>query len=339
MIRNNYSQVWIDGSFLLTRALFALTRGKDPTEVTPGEIFKVNLQTINKLARDWGISGAKIIIIWDKWDQSYNGYIRSWLLKDKLKYKGSRSIMTEEILHELERTGTEAEIKKAKRELALNNLKQATKYAMIEEFPKLGIVSYYYPGYEFDDIVTLASFWYHGKSEMPNIIVTKDTDLRYSLCPGSCNFFSLPTYGSEPKIVTYEEMYQEIPEELRNQGVSLYQYNAMMNAAGFFGHNDMQVTKKKGVKAVETLLKILSEDYSNLKDPELYKLQYETYDLSKFPNIDQVKNDVSKFERSGKYGCLDRFHEICNTYKIEGLSDYFYQGILSRLDEKYYSEK
>jgi hypothetical protein len=134
-------------------------------------------------------------------------------------------------------------------------------------------------------------------------------------------------------------MYQEIPEELRNQGVSLYRYNAMINAAGFFGHNDMQVTKKKGVKAVETLLKILSEDYSNLKDPELYKLQYETYDLSKFPNIDQVKNDVSKFERSGKYGCLDRFHEICNTYKIEGLSDYFYQGILSRLDEKYYSEK
>lgn len=70
MIRNNYSQVWIDGSFLLTRALFALTRGKDPTEVTPGEIFKVNLQTINKLARDWGISGAKVIIIWDKWDQA-----------------------------------------------------------------------------------------------------------------------------------------------------------------------------------------------------------------------------------------------------------------------------
>ena len=90
---------------------------------------------------------------------------------------------------------------------------------------------------------------------------------------------------------------------------------------------------------METLLKILSEDYSGLKDPDLYKLQYETYDLGKFPNIDKVREDISKFEKTGVYGKLDSFHEICNTYKIEGLSDYFYQGILSRLDEKYYSEK
>ena len=36
MIGNNYTLVLIDGSFLLTRALFAVTRGKDPGEVKPG---------------------------------------------------------------------------------------------------------------------------------------------------------------------------------------------------------------------------------------------------------------------------------------------------------------
>ena len=74
----------------------------------------------------------------------------------------------------------------------------------------------------------------------------------------------------------------------------------MMNAAGFFGHNDMQVTKK-GAKPVETLLKILSEDYSGLKDPDLYKLHYETYDLGKFPNIDKVREDISLSLRGQEY--------------------------------------
>ena len=66
VIGNNYTLVLIDGSFLLTRALFAVTRGKDPGEVKPGELMKVNLQTINRLGRDWKISGSKVIIIWDK---------------------------------------------------------------------------------------------------------------------------------------------------------------------------------------------------------------------------------------------------------------------------------
>ena len=336
MLRNNYSQIWIDGSFLLSRAVYGLLgRTHDPDEFTPGDIFKVNLQTINRLARDWGISGAKIIIIWDKWSSDYSGYIRSWLLRDRLTYKGSRKIVNQEYVNELERTGTADEVKKAKRDLAINNLKQSSKYAMISEFPRLGIDCYYYPGYEFDDIVTLASFYYHNKTDLPNIIVTKDTDLQYSLCP-SCDFFSLPTHGSNPRIITYKEMYETIPQSLRDRGVSLYQYNAMMNAAGFFGHNDLTPTKKRRVKSEETLLKILDEDYSNLRDPELYKLQYETYDLSKFPGVENVQRDIEAFISSGTYGSLDNFHEVCKTYSITEISDIFYLGILSRLDEKYY---
>ena len=135
MIGNNYTLVLIDGSFLLTRALFAVTRGKDPGEVKPGELMKVNLQTINRLGRDWKISGSKVIIIWDKWAPEYGGYIRHHLLRDHLTYKSSRKIVTEDDLIGL----TGEELKKAEREVKLNNLKQETKAAMIKEFPKLGI--------------------------------------------------------------------------------------------------------------------------------------------------------------------------------------------------------
>lgn len=338
MGKNNYSQVWIDGSFILTRALFALLRNNNPSEITPGDIIRVNIQTISKLSRDWGISGRKIIIIWDKWGQAYNGYIRSWLLRDHLKYKGSRKIITEETFREIERTGTEKEIARAKKELETNLLKQKTKAAMIEELPKLGICSYFYPGYEFDDIVTLASFYYYGKTDLPNIIVTKDTDLRYSLCPGACDFFSLPTYGSKPEIITYDSMYKTIPEPLRNRGIGLYQYNAMMNAAGFFGHNDMIVTKKKGSNPVTTLLNILDDNYSEISDPELYKLQYQTYNLSNFPDIDKVREDISKFELLGTFGSLVNFREFCNKFGVTDITENYYLRFLGHLDEKYYSQ-
>ena len=61
MIGNNYTLVLIDGSFLLSRALFAVTRGKNPEDVKPGELMKVNIQTINRLARDWKINGSSLL--------------------------------------------------------------------------------------------------------------------------------------------------------------------------------------------------------------------------------------------------------------------------------------
>jgi hypothetical protein len=327
-----YTLVIIDGSFLLTRALYAITRGKNPLEVKPGELMKVNLQTINRLARDWDISGSKVMIIWDKWSEKYGGYIRHHILRDHLKYKSSRVIVTEEDLKGL----TGEELRKAERELSLNNLKMETKAAMIKEFPKLGIPCYYYPGYEFDDIATLVSFEYSGKTENPNVIVTKDTDLTYSLSPG-CHFFKLPTYGSEPKTITYEDMLQTIPAELKKRGVGLYQFGAMLNSSGFLGHNDLIVTKKKGAKMEETLLGILDGNYSGIKDPELYALQYSTYNISAFPDYSAVLEDVHGFLSCGSPGSADEFERVAKEYEIEGIDRMYYLKIITRFDEKYFS--
>lgn len=330
---NNYTLVLIDGSFLLTRALYAITRGKNISEVTPGDLMKVNLQTINRLGRDWGISGSKVMIIWDRWDEKYGGYIRHFLLRPHLKYKSSRVLFVSE--DDLKGLSGE-ELRKAKREVDLNKLKQETKAAMIKEFPRLGIGCYYFPGYEFDDIATLTSFEYNGKTENPNIIVTKDTDLTYSLSPG-CHFFKLPTYGSEPKIITYEEMLETIPDELRGR-IGLYQYGAMINSAGFSGHNDLIVTKKRGANLVKTLSGILDGDYSGLKDPELYNLQFSSYNIPEFPDYQKVLRDIHGFLTTGQKGNLGEFRRVREEYKMDGIDDDYYISLISRFDEKYFSE-
>jgi hypothetical protein len=208
---------------------------------------------------------------------------------------------------------------------------------MIEEFPKLGIQNYCYPGYEFDDIATLVSFDLNGKTTNNNIIVTKDTDLQYSLSPG-CDYFSLPTYGSKPRIIKYSEMYDKVPKSLRDRGIGLYQYNAMMNAAGFFGHNDLKPTRKAGSNPEVTLLEILDGNYSKIVNQDLYELQYNTYNIWSFPGVDNVRQDIQNFLCSGSKGSLERFREFCKTYSITEISDSYYQGIISKFNEKYFTE-
>lgn len=210
---------------------------------------------------------------------------------------------------------------------------------MIKDFPKIGIGSYYYDGFEFDDIASIASFQFYGDSRctLPNIIVTKDSDLQYSTCP-NCVWMSPPSGGAtDPKIIKYEEMYYNIPEALRQRGISLYMYNAYMNAAGFIGHNDMGISKKTHTDPVETILKVMDGDFSDIDNPEMFKTQLKSYDLSLFPGINIVKSDVDKFMTTGHFGTLSDFHDFCEMNKITSISDRYYTNMISRFDQKLFS--
>jgi hypothetical protein len=169
------------------------------------------------------------------------------------------------------------------------------------------------------------------------VIVTKDTDLTYSLSPGF-HFFKLPTYGSEPKIVTYDEMVQTIPAGLRSRGLGLYQFGAMLNSSGFLGHNDLIVTKKKGAKMEKTLEGIMDGDYSGLKDPELYQLQFSTYNIPAFPNYPAVLEDVHHFLSDGSSGSTFEFERVVREYEMEGIDREYYLSIIARFDERYFSD-
>lgn len=339
MVKNKYGLAYVDLSFILTRNLWVATKDKEIHEMSAGEILRITLQSLRKLSRDWGITADKIIMISDTWDKNLGGYIRTHMVKDFVAYKGSRKYMTEQLLEDMrmDPNTTPEEIKAAERELAINKVKYEAKRAMLNGFPEIGIYSYGYPGYEFDDIATLASFMRAGKINKPDIIITKDTDLLYSLSP-TCSFFSLPTRGSEPKVTTYDEMYATIPQELRDKGVSLYNYHAFMDSLGFTGHNDMASSKKSKSNPVETILKIMAGDYSDVENIELFKAQMSTFNLGNFPNLDKVQNAINtEFETKGKLGSLDDFHFFCSKYGVQGISDRYYSEFADEFDPRLFT--
>lgn len=340
MISNNYNLLFLDGSWLLTRNLWIATKDKPIEEFNPGEVARISIQTIAKLAKDWGIDAGKVITIFDKWSTSYSGYWRSWMIKDFVQYKGSRKFVTEQTIEDMrcDPNVTEEELNKAIRELATNKLKFKAKEIMLDEFPKIGIPSYYYFGLEYDDIVSIASFQLYQPGGKPNVIFTKDSDLQYSTCP-NCIWACPPKSGeTEPKIITYDEMYYQIPEPLRNAGLSLYNYNALMNAAGFMGHNDMGVAKKSHTDSVSALLRIMSGDYSDIENVDMFKAQLASYDLSQFPDIEKVKYDISNFDKIGHYGDLNDFHAFCAKNKVTQVSDKYYSAMMERFDQKLFTE-
>jgi 5'-3' exonuclease len=342
MIGNKYNYAFIDGSFLLTRNLWVATKDKKPDEMEVGEVIRITIQTINKLYRDWGVGADKIIMIFDEWDRNLinSGYIRAYMIKDYVKYKGSRKFITEKTIEEMKADpNTKPEdLEKAIHELASNKIKFQAKKIMKEEFKNIGIPVFSWPGYEFDDIATLASFGLNEKSEKPNIIVTKDSDLTWSLCP-SCDQFLLPTKGSMPTVVTYTEMYYKIPEVLRNMGLGLYMYHAYCDSLGITGHNDNLKTIKPGRDGTQTIVNIMNGDYSDVSNPDAFKAQMRSFDLSSFPQVSQVNNMIQNdFSKVGHVGTLDEFKEFCVKYGVNGISDNYYSGLSEHFDIKLFSK-
>ena len=343
MIANKYNYAFIDGSFLLTRNLWVATKDKKPEEMNPGEVLRITIQTINKLYRDWGVGADKIILIFDEWSRNLSpeaGYIRSYMIKDYVQYKGSRKFVTEQTIEDMKTDPnvTEEQLNKAIHELASNKIKFQAKKIMREEFKNIGLPYFSWPGYEFDDIATLASFGLNGKSDKPNLIVTKDSDLTWSLCPG-CDQFLLPTKGSLPTIVTYDDMYYKIPEVLRNSGLGLYMYHAYCDSLGITGHNDNLKTIKSGKDGTQTILKIMNGDYSDVEKPDAFRAQMKSFDLSCFPDVDRVNDMIQNdFKTRGHIGTLDEFKIFCTKYDIKGISDTYYNGLSERFDTKLFSK-
>jgi len=339
MIGNKFSYALVDTSFLLNRNLFVVTKDKEINEMNPGDVVKLTLQTLNRLARDWDISCDKIILIGDEWNKDIGGYYRTQMIKDYIHYKGSRKFMTQEKLEEMKKDSnvTPEEIKAAERELAVNRIKYLSKQIIKNELKNFGLPYFSYPGYEFDDIATMASFLLHGKTDKMNVIITKDSDLSYSLCPTCCQFL-LPTRGSDPKIITYNDMYTTIPLELLSRGMSLYQYFSFLNSLGY-SHNDTAKTVKPRLNPTEVILHILDDNYEDLTNIEAFKAQMNSFNLSNFPNLDKVQNMIlNDFSTQGRISSSKDFMNFCKTCNIEDLSEHYYTDFVNRFDQKLFSK-
>ena len=339
MIGNKYKYALIDLSYILMRNMYAASKGKNIGEYNEGDIIRITIQTLRKIVRDFGISADKFIMLYDKWDKQLGGYYRTWLLKDFVKYKGTRVYMTEEEVERMIASGeyTEEDILKAKLEAYQNQVKYKAKWGMISDLGKIGIPCFGVEGWEFDDLAWLTACQIYGQDNgKPSVIITKDSDLTYSLTP-QMQYFKIPTGGSDPKIITYEDMYATIPEELKAKGISLYMYKAFLDSLGY-GHNDMSSTRKSGISPTEAILKILQGDYSDVENVEAFKTQMKSFDLGGFPRLQEAKDLIStKLGTVGRLGTLDDFHKFCDKYKVSGITDKYYSEFIAGFDQKLFS--
>lgn len=343
-MENKYQYALVDLSLLLSRNVYACSRGRKIGEYTAADVVRMTIQTLNKLSRDFGITSDKIILLADTWDPEYNGYYRTYLLSGN--YKDSRSWMTSEKFQSIQDdpNSTQEEIEKAKFELYQNNVKQEAKQILKTETGKIGLPCFGIPGLEYDDLcyiisslifeASLSSYGHTKKS----IIVTKDSDCMYCTSP-MVDYFRLPVGGSKPEVKTYEEIYESmVPDIIKNTGISLYEYKSMCDALDG-GHNDMRKTRQYHTNLDQTIIEILSGDYRNVENLELYQKQYQTFRLETFPMINQAIQEIKeKLPVIGHLGNLEEFHNFCNSFGITGISDKYYDTFIKKFSQKLFTE-
>ena len=354
MIGNKYLYAICDCSIVLSISAFAVSAGKKPGEYTSADVIRLTIQTLRKLSRDWGVTHDKCVMIFDKWKPEYGGYYRTHLLKgaykdDRGDIEGEKgkanpldTYMTREKYEALKQDPdiSQEDLEKAYEKLYFNEVKYDSKWTMVRELKRFGVPFLGVAGMEYDDIAYIASNILYDSSPgaKPSIFVTKDSDLLSCTTP-MMDYFKIPTKGSEPKILTYDEIYKDMMPEALKGKISLYAYRSFVEALGD-GHNGMRRTRKDRADQVETILKILDNDYSNVLDPELFKLQFSSFDVTKFPEFEEARRLVTDlFGTSGKLGSLTEFHDFCDKYKITGISDRYFTEFISTFDSKLYCER
>ena len=354
MIGNKYKYALIDMSYVLSRNIYGVSVSRGPKNYTEGDVIKLTIQTLSKITKDYDISADKFIFIYDKWDKNLGGYYRSSLIKELGgDYKGSRVFINDQYVVDLKNKYTEEfrnrtdvtneEIEAAKKEIESaenkayeNKIKTNSKYIMINELGNFGVPCLGLDGWEYDDLAWLSACLLFSDSDpKPSVIITKDSDLTYSLTP-KMDYFKIPTGGSTPKIITYNEMYSQIPQDLIEKGMTLYNYKSYLDSLGT-GHNDMSKTMKPRKNVDQVILNILNGNYDDLTDKDMFLKQMSTFDLRKFPRLDEAKNMIwHQFNSVGKLGSIQDFKNLCNKYKIEGISDTYYNNFITRFDQTLY---
>ena len=81
-------------------------------------------------------------------------------------------------------------------------------------------------------------------------------------------------------------------------------------------------------------------DYSDVDKLEAFKAQMRSFDLSCFPQVDQVNKMIqTEFGTAGKIGTVDDFKDFCVRHGVSGISDSYYNGLSCRFDVKLFSGK
>ena len=346
---NKYGYGFVDSSYICNRNTFSISAHKKPGEYTAGEIVRCTIQTLNKICRDYkDVTVDKFVLLADKWDYSLGGYYRTHILGGKYKDtrgdgvdKDGRPIYIN--MKYWESVKDDPGISDKDKDTIyskayLNEVKREAKKIIETELSSFGVPCIWVPGWEADDLAYLCSglLYTEDPGVKPNVLITKDSDQYYSLSP-RMDLFKIPTAKSEPKIVTYNEMCQTIPDFLKGR-ISLYDYHAYKESLGD-SHNDVRSVKKPGISVDAAIDRILNGDISVLTDPEQFKINLSTFDIARFPGFDEAKRLVLEvLPKAGRLGSVAEFRTFCMKNKVSGIDDRYFSEFISRFDPRLFSE-
>lgn len=340
---NRYRYGLIDLSYVLSRNVYSCYK-KD--QDTPGDVVRSIIQTIGKLRRDFEIKADKYIFLNDTWSKIHGGYFRTYLLGGY--YKTGRPHTTKEDLEKLEENPevNEKELLKAKENYRIGGIKKEAKKVILAELGHFGIPCVSVDGWEVDDLVRLSSVLLDGEPSGKNsVVITKDSDLLYSLTP-RLDYFRIPSAGSTPEIITYSQVWDSLSDEIKDCGLSLYDYKCYSDSLGS-GHNDMIRTKKIRTNTDKIILEILQGNYENVENRELFETQLKTFRVQEFPNFDEAQARlVDAFTKLGGIGTYAEFKKFCDNYKINTdydtagryISERYYSDLIEELDRSLYED-
>lgn len=332
MITNKYRYNIIDGSWLLKRncslSFSFFKRDPENNVFTPGKVLTSFIQSINKFARDYGVTADKVIICWDMWDGP-SGYYTSQVLAGE--YKDDRKYYTEADLDNPDLTDEQK--KEIELEVLRNDVQRKAKYMIKSDLWKYGIPSIYEAGYEADQIVWVLANMLNSQDK-PSIITSADSDWSYLVTP-NVDYFKAPLRGAEPKILTYaESVSQKMPEDLVGK-ISLYDYKSMYDSLES-SHNAMRRTRKEGLDTNDVIRQIVnSGDYSGVEDLRRYNLQLSTFDISQFPKFQKVLDMVNTLDKIGGLAPVEEFRMFSDSAGMT-VSDSYYMKFRDRLDPSLY---
>jgi hypothetical protein len=83
---------------------------------------------------------------------------------------------------------------------------------------------------------------------------------------------------------------------------------------------------------------VLSGDYKNITDIDLFHRQIETFQVFNFPKAMEAYQAICSIPKIGHYASIDDFRAFCGTTGITGISDTYYQEFLGHLEPKLFSE-
>lgn len=338
-----YKYMFIDAQILLTTGVFALMHDAPGGKVRQSDLLRMFLLSTFKLLRECPCE--RPFLVWDSSPYHKNEILRRLLGKDD--YKGDRGYKTESDIDQLKSTiaQTEAKIEELRKEDPIINdaqiseleeqikkwneeinkidvqisnfqMRSATKYFIIDKLQNFGLTSIIKKGWECDDICTILSD-YCDANGYSAVVVSKDSDYDFMLNRHVDKYNHLCRKVAtkdipNPKLTTFNDVSKEWWWVFRDfPDKKLYEVKALMDSV-WGSHNALHKTVKAEYCKPGVFLKdALDAGEEAFEDYNLFKVQLETFDFTKYPDYEFISQCLPWYSKRGKLGTQDEFVKFC----------------------------